>query len=270
MCLGTQIRLLWNRGLDPAKQKLWKGHRSSQQKSALVSVAPCYNKRDIAATSVVTHWTQKRHTLSIWQLWGCCWHTWAQSLALKCWRCGKSICSLWVLSVLQVLTSSLPRALRTLQPSSLLTVNLWWSPTLADRRLHAAFQKWHWAGVCVLVLNVWKAETSSTSPFIPAAKTRKRRKNRTSPKEVSNCFSAGVHDVCCTPELCCDTYLETDKLSLTWEALSEKTNFPPGSQPDWRPELEVSFRKSLSQCWKPVPRMQVMEWGMQSHGMYGA
>lgn len=36
--------------------------------------------------------------------------------------------------------SFLPKALRTLQ-TSMLTVNLWWSPVLGDRRLQAAFKK---------------------------------------------------------------------------------------------------------------------------------
>ena len=72
---------------------------------------------------------------------------------------------------------------------------------------------------------VWKAATNSASPFIPAAEKRKRRKASTSPKEVSNPVSAGLPDVCCTPEFCCDTCLERDKLSLTWEALNEKLIF---------------------------------------------
>lgn len=72
---------------------------------------------------------------------------------------------------------------------------------------------------------VWKVETNSASPLIPAAKKGTRRKASTSLKEVSNPVSAGLLGVCCTPEFCCHPYLERDKLSLTWEALNEKRIF---------------------------------------------
>lgn len=37
--------------------------------------------------------------------------------------------------------------------------------------------------------------------------------------------------------------------SFKWE-----TDLPPGSQPDWRAELEGSFVEGFSQCWKTGPK----------------
>lgn len=42
---------------------------------------------------------------------------------------------------------------------------------------------------------------------------------------MGNSVSTELPDDCCTPELCCDTYLDRDKLSLTWKALNDELIF---------------------------------------------
>ena len=136
--------------------------------SAQVSVAPCCNKRNTAATDVVAHWTQKRYALRIWQWWDCCWHTWAQTLASKHWRWGKGIGSLWALPVLQVLWASFSSQSFAYTRDSFFADSqpVTEPSTRGQKGTDSFLKKWHWASAGFLVLDVRLKGRDQFSQFL--------------------------------------------------------------------------------------------------------